>query len=56
MGGGGGGSGIRGTSSLGLLGVGPTIYISISILWGYPYLLGLHYKEFIWDIPVLIFA
>ena len=30
--------------------------ISISISYAYPYLIGLHYKEVIWDIPILIFA
>ena len=30
--------------------------LSISILWGYSWLIGLHYKGFIWDIPILIFA
>ena len=40
-------------------------FIGISLLcWaslervymGYPYFIGLHYKGFIWDIPILIFA
>ena len=32
---------------------GPQKHISISILWGYSYLIGLLYKG---DIPILIFA
>ena len=35
---------------------GPKKHISMSILWGYPYLIGLHYKGFIGDIPILIFS
>ena len=30
--------------------------MSISILYGYPYLIGLHIMGFIWGIPILIFA
>ena len=35
---------------------GPKKHISISILWGYPYLIGLLYEGFVWDIPILIFC
>ena len=35
---------------------GPQKHISISFVWGYPYLIGLLYKGFIWDIPILLFA
>ena len=36
----------------------PESISSISILWGYPYLiiLGFILREFIWDIPILSFA
>ena len=37
-------------------GKGPKKHISISILWGYPYLIGLPFKGFMWDIRSLIFA
>ena len=33
------------------------MHISISSLWGYPYLIGLHYEGvYVFDIPIHIFA